>query len=283
VQNRKYFMMAKKKNPGDTVVLITGASSGFGKATAELLTEKGYRVYGTSRNPVSGPWPYTMLKMDVTEPLSVIQAVAALMKREDHIDVLINNAGFGIGSAIEETEWTLARKQFEVIFWGTLQVTRQVLPVMRDQQDGLIINVSSIAGRMGLPYQGFYSAAKFALEGLTEALCMEVKPFGIKLALVEPGDMSTEFTSRRVWSVVDDPSSPYLAQLKKTRNIIEKNELKGGNPVKVARKIYCIIRKKRTGFRYVVGKPDEKMAVWLKGMLPFRWFEKILSSFYGIK
>ncbi len=275
--------MARKKKPEETVVFITGASSGFGKATAELLTEKGYRVYGTSRNPASGSWPYTMLKMDVTEPLSVIQAVAELMKKEDHMDVLINNAGFGIGSAIEETEWTLARKQLEVIFWGTLQVIRQVLPVMRDQRDGLIINVSSIAGRMGLPYQGFYSSAKFALEGITEALSMEVKPFGIKLALVEPGDMHTEFTSRREWSVVDDPSSPYLEQLNKTRKIIDKNELNGGNPVKVARKIYGIIRKKHPGFRVVVGKPDEKIAVWLKGILPFRWFERILSSFYGIK
>jgi len=280
---RKYFVMVKKKKPDETVVLITGASSGFGKATAELLADKGYRVYGTSRKPASENWPYTMLEMDVTKPLSIVPAISRIMEKEEGIDILINNAGFGVGGAVEETEWTLARKQFEVLLWGTLQVIRQVLPIMREHKRGLIINVSSIAGRMGLPYQGFYSSAKFALEGVTEALSMEVRPFGIKMVLVEPGDMHTEFTSRREWSVVENASSPYLEQLRKTRDIIVRNELNGGNPIKVARKIYCVIRKKYPGFRYVVGKPNEKLAVWLKGILPFRWFETILSYYYGIK
>ncbi len=275
--------MGKRKIPSDTVVLITGASSGIGKITAELLTKKGYRVYGTSRAPSSGQTSFTMLQMDVTDPVSIVKAVASLMEKENGIDVLVNNAGFGIGSAIEETELTMARKQFEVVFWGALQVARNVLPVMREQKHGLIINVSSIAGRMGLPYQGFYSSAKFAMEGLTEALSMEVKPFGIRLSLIEPGDMRTGFTSSREWLILENIESPYLKQIKKTKDIIDKNEIKGGDPAKVARKILHVIRKKHPGFRYVVGKPDEKAAVLLKGLLPFRWFERILSSFYGIK
>ncbi|HHJ10269.1 MAG TPA: SDR family NAD(P)-dependent oxidoreductase, partial [Bacteroidetes bacterium] len=128
---RKYFVMVKKKKPDETVVLITGASSGFGKATAELLADKGYRVYGTSRKPASENWPYTMLEMDVTKPLSIVPAISRIMEKEEGIDILINNAGFGVGGAVEETEWTLARKQFEVLLWGTLQVIRQVLPIMR--------------------------------------------------------------------------------------------------------------------------------------------------------
>ncbi len=275
--------MVAKKKPEETVVLITGASTGIGRLTAGLLTEKGYRVYGTSRKPAADGTPYTMLQMDVTDPASVRRAVATVLDKEKIIDVLVNNAGSGIGSAIEETDAPKARQQFEVVLWGVWEVTKQVLPAMRQQQHGLVINISSIAGRMGLPYQGFYSAAKFALEGLSEALSLEVKPFGIKLVLVEPGDMRTEFTSRREWLIPENQDSPYRKQIENTREIIDKNELKGGDPTKVSRKIYHIIKKKNPRFRYVVGKPDEKAGLWLKELLPYRWFMHILAHFYGIK
>ncbi len=275
--------MVAKKKPEETVVLITGASTGIGRLTAGLLTEKGYRVYGTSRKPAADGTPYTMLQMDVTDPASVRRAVATVLDKEKIIDVLVNNAGSGIGSAIEETDAPKARQQFEVVLWGVWEVTKQVLPAMRQQQHGLVINISSIAGRMGLPYQGFYSAAKFALEGLSEALSLEVKPFGIKLVLVEPGDMRTEFTSRREWLIPENQDSPYRKQIENTREIIDNNELKGGDPTKVSRKIYHIIKKKNPRFRYVVGKPDEKAGLWLKELLPYRWFMHILAHFYGIK
>jgi len=275
--------MTKRKKPSDTVVMITGASSGIGKITAESLAARGYRVYGTSRTPEAQQAAFPVLMMDVTEQITIINAISEILEKEQGIDVLINNAGMGIGGAIEETELTLARKQFDVVFWGGLLVSRHVLPIMREQGRGLIINVSSIAGKLGLPYQGFYSAAKFAVEGLSEALSMEVKPFGIKVVLVEPGDMSTGFTSNREWVMLKDISSPYLEQVKKTREIMDKNEVKGGNPAGVAKKIVCIVRKKHPAFRYVVGKPDEKLAMIMKVLLPFRLFEKILSSFYGVK
>ncbi len=275
--------MSKRKKPSDTVVLITGASSGIGKITAESLASRGYRVYGTSRNPEALEAAFPVLMMDVTEPVTIINAISEILNQEQGIDVLINNAGMGVGGAIEETEITLARKQFDIVFWGGLQVSRHVLPIMREQGRGLIINISSIAGKLGLPYQGFYSAAKFAVEGLGEALSMEVKPFGIKIVLVEPGDMSTGFTSNREWGMPEVISSPYMKQVKKTKEIIDKNETKGGNPARVAKKIVRIVQKKHPAFRYVVGKPDEKLAMIIKVLLPFRWFEKILSSFYGVK
>lgn len=275
--------MTNRKKPTEVVALITGASSGIGKATAELLADRGYRVYGTSRKPELQENKFTMLMMDVTEPVSIINAVSIILDREKGIDVLINNAGMGIGGAVEETEITLAQKQMNIVFWGGVQVTRFVLPIMRENKKGLIINMSSVGGKIGLPYQGFYSAAKFALEGVSEALSMEVKPFGIKVVLVEPGDMATRFTANREWAVNENIPSPYLNQLKITRECIEKDETGGKDPSMVAKKILCIIRKKNPRFRYVVSDPLEKLAPALKNVIPFRLFEKLIASHYGIK
>jgi NAD(P)-dependent dehydrogenase (short-subunit alcohol dehydrogenase family) len=273
-------MMATKE-PALTVVLITGASSGIGLLTADRLHALGYRVYGTSRRPEKHAVPFTMLRMDVTDPVSIDAALAELMKKEEGVDVLVNNAGMGIGGSVEESTSAMIREQMDTVFFGMVEVTRRVLPLMRRRGGGRIINVSSIAGRMGLPYQGYYSAAKFAVEGLSEALSIEVKSFGIDVVLVEPGDMSTGFTSARKWIL--DESSPYGRQVLKTKEIIEKNEQKGGDPGKVARKIVRIIRRKHPRFRYMTGKPEEKLAVVIRIFLPFRLFERILALFYGVK
>jgi NAD(P)-dependent dehydrogenase (short-subunit alcohol dehydrogenase family) len=273
--------MIVKKRPEETVVLVTGASSGFGLLTAGRLHELGYRVYGTSRNPEKHDTPFPLLAMDVRDPDSVEAALAFLLEKEEGLDVLVNNAGMGIGGSVEESTPEMIREQTDTVYLGMVEVTRRVLPWLRRRGGGRIINVSSIAGRLGLPYQGYYSAAKFAMEGLSEALSIEVKQFGIDVVLVEPGDMRTGFTPGRRWAVNDH--SPYAEQLKKTREIIENNELKGGDPDKVARTIVRIVRKKHPRFRYMVGKPEEKLAVWIKLFLPFRLFERILAMFYGVK
>ena len=273
--------MTRKKEPGNTIVLITGASSGFGRLTAGRLHEMGYRVYGTSRHPEKYDLPFPLLAMDVTDPDSVEKAVSVLLEKEPGIDVLVNNAGMGIGGPVEESTTEMIREQIDTVFLGMVEVTRRVLPVMRPRGGGMIINVSSIAGRLGLPYQGYYSAAKFAMEGLSEAMSIELKPFGIAVVLVEPVDMRTGFTPGRKWTINED--SPYTQQVLKTKEIIEKNELKGGDPDKVARKIVHIMQKKHPRFRYMVGKPDEKLAAVMKNFLPFRLFERILAVFYGIK
>ena len=273
--------MVPKRNREDTVVLVTGASSGIGRLTAGRLHDLGYKVYGTSRHPEGKDLPFPLLSLDVTDAGSVKDALSELLEKEQGIDILINNAGMGIGGPVEEGTPELIREQFDTVFSGMAEVTRQVLPLMRGRGGGRIVNVSSIAGRLGLPYQGYYSAAKFAMEGLSEALSIEVKTFGIDVVLVEPGDMRTGFTPGRKWALRE--GSVYAEQTLKTKGIIEKNELNGGDPDKVARKIVRILQKQHPRFRYMVGKPEEKLAAAIKNFLPFRLFERILAIFYGIR
>ena len=180
------------------VILITGASSGFGKVTAQTLAGKGYVVYGTSRRIANGNiGQIRMLIADVTDENSVRSAVNRIMDEQGHIDVLINNAGMGIGGALEMATDEEISSQMDTNFMGMVRMCRAVLPIMRKQRQGKIINISSIAGRIAVPYQGFYSASKFAIEGYSEALSMEVYPFGIKVCVVEPGDFNTGFTASR--------------------------------------------------------------------------------------
>jgi len=184
------------------VVLITGASSGIGKTCATRLHERGYQVYGTSRSaPAPGagkqssfqmpPFPYKMLRMDVNDDKSVQDGVGAVLADAGRIDAAVNCAGFGIAGAVEDTSTEEAKAQLETNFFGTLRVCRAVLPIMREQGSGAIVNISSIAGLIGIPYQAMYSASKFAIEGMTEALRLEVKPFGIRVCLIEPGDLKS--------------------------------------------------------------------------------------------
>ena len=168
------------------VILITGASSGFGKVTAQALAGKGYVVYGTSRRIANGNiGQVRMLIADVTDENSVRSAVNRIMEEQGHIDVLINNAGMGIGGALEMATDEEISSQMDTNFMGMVRMCKAVLPIMRKQRQGKIINISSIAGRIAVPYQGFYSASKFAIEGYSEALSMEVYPFGIKVCVVE--------------------------------------------------------------------------------------------------
>ncbi|MGC8873617.1 MAG: SDR family NAD(P)-dependent oxidoreductase, partial [Chloroflexia bacterium] len=158
-------------NAEKPVVLITGASSGIGLACARYLADRGYRVFGTSRHPEAcPPEPFPMIQMDVCDDASVLRGVEAVRERAGRIDVLVNNAGIGYGGAIEDTSLEEAHRQFETNFFGALRLCRAVLPIMRAQGSGLIVNMSSIGGLIGLPFQGLYSATKFALEGMSEAL-----------------------------------------------------------------------------------------------------------------
>ena len=197
------------------VVLVTGASSGIGKACAELLFARGCRVYGTSRQApralvearTSDLAPLLrMIPLDVTSDDSVDAAVGVVLACEGRLDAVVNNAGFGVAGAAELTTIEEAREQFETNFFGTVRVCRAVLPVMRQQGSGRILNISSIAGRIGIPFQAFYSASKFAIEGFSEALRMEVAPFGVKVVLIEPGDFRTGFTAARKWRTGDGES-----------------------------------------------------------------------------
>jgi NADP-dependent 3-hydroxy acid dehydrogenase YdfG len=265
------------------IVLITGISSGFGKATAELLSSKGYTVYGISRRQNDDlNSKIKTLRADVTDKFSVQKAVATILEKEGSIDILINNAGMGISGSIEDASPEDISLQMNTNFIGYVNMIQAVLPAMRKQTGGTIINTSSIGGLMGLPYQGFYSASKFAVEGLSEALRMELIPFKIKVILIEPGDFFTNFTASRI-PAKNSPESIYAAQFQKTLSVIEKDETGGLSPDYLARKVAHILELKNPCHHYIIATLEQKFAVILKRILPGSWFSKILSSHYGIK
>ena len=263
------------------VVLITGASSGFGKATAERLAAKGYIVYGTSRNKVQHS-DIHFIVMDVRDRETVKNGVAKVVEEQGRIDVVVNNAGMGIGGSLEMATSEEIELQMGTNFRGCVNVCQAVLPVMRGQGSGQIINLSSIGGVMGLPYQGFYSASKFAIEGFTEALAAEVKGFGIKVSMVEPGDFATNFTARRKNSELTAKSDAYGASFARSLSLIEKEENGGLRPEKLACKIEKIINTKRPRLRYVVANLEQKLSVVLKRILPGNCMVNILRNYYKV-
>lgn len=264
------------------VILITGAFSGLGKAAADLLFSLGYIVYGTSRKPAGHRAAFNLIAMDVTDEQSVLNAVNEVVAREGKIDVLLNNAGMGMAGALENFSMDEALKQFDTNFFGMARVVNAVLPVMRAKKSGKIINISSIGGLMGLPFQGHYSAAKYAVEGFSEALSMEVRPFNIKVVVVNPGDFKTGFTSNRLFTVSDSMDSVYKNEFRKAVPIIEKDEQGGSDPIMLARTIEKIIRKKNPHFRYIVGRFDQRLMARIKPFLPRKLVEWILMDHYKI-
>lgn len=265
------------------IILITGISSGFGKATAEILSAKGHKVYGISRKQSTDlTGNIKVLQADVTDADSVRKAVSTVLATEGRIDVLINNAGMGISGSVEDSPAEDINLQMNTNFMGYVNMIQAVLPAMRKQKGGTILNISSIGGLMGLPYQGFYSASKYAIEGLSEALRMELKPFGIHVIVIQPGDFSTSFTSNRKPVKLSTSGSEYEIQFARTLSIIESDERKGLSPEFLARKIARILDQKRPCTHYVVATLEQKFAVVLKKLLPGSLFSKILSSHYGI-
>jgi short-subunit dehydrogenase len=266
------------------VILITGISSGFGKETSRLLAEKGHTVYGTVRkNPVSGT-SVNYLIMDLTEIESIKSAVSSVISKEGRIDVLINNAGMHTGGPAETSPIETIKLQMDTNFLGMVSLTKEVLPQMRKQGGGTIINFSSIGGLMGLPFQSFYSASKFAIEGFSEALRMEVNKFRINVVLFNPGDFHTSNSvNRRNFLTPTGPEDPYREQYKKTLDVIEKDESGGWPPELLAKKIVSVVECKNPLQRYIISSFEQKLAVWLKSILPGKLFRLILQDHYKIK
>ncbi|WP_339837469.1 SDR family oxidoreductase [uncultured Maribacter sp.] len=261
------------------VVLITGGSSGIGKAIGLYLKEKGYIVYGTTRNTskYTSFSDFPLLEMDVRNIETIKLCIATLLEKESKIDVLVNNAGIGITGPMEETPHEEVLNAFATNFNGPLNVMNQVLPIMRKQKDGLIINITSIAGYMGLPYRGIYSASKGALEIVTESYRMETKSFGVKLTTLAPGDFATNIAQGRYHTPVYD-DSPYKGMYKSTLDAIDADVDKGGNPIEVGKKIAKIIETKNPKPHYQVGSFIQKFSLTLKSLLPGLWFEKMLEN-----
>ena len=264
------------------VVCITGGSSGIGKAIGEFLVEKGYVVYGTSRNPSRYPESkFPLLAMEVTNSESIKQALSELLKCTSRIDILINNAGVGITGPIEETPLEEIENAFQTNFLGPMAVIQGVLPIMRTQQSGLILNITSIAGYMGLPYRGIYSATKAALEIATEALRMEVKGFGIQCTNIAPGDFATNIASGR-YHAPATKNSPYLPHYQNTLDLMDAHVDQGSDPQQMAFAVYKIIQSKNLKVHYRIGLPLQRFSVFLKRVLPDRLYEKILMKHYKL-
>lgn len=264
------------------VILITGISTGFGRETAAQLAARGHKVYGTVRGAIDAGKGVSLLTMDLTDHGSIKRAVATVTEREGRIDVLINNAGMHTGGPAETTPEEYLRLQMETSFTGMVLLIREVLPAMRQAGGGLIINTSSIGGLMGLPFQPYYSAAKFAVEGFSEALRMEIKQFNIKVVVINPGDFHTSNSAnRRKYLAPSGTNDPYGAQFARSLSIIENDEAAGKNPSILAGKLVKIVECRNPAWRYIIASPDQKLAVLLKRILPGKWFSRILWSHYS--
>jgi NAD(P)-dependent dehydrogenase (short-subunit alcohol dehydrogenase family) len=277
-----------------SVVLVTGAASGIGRACAIHLAQQGYHVFGTARREadrvtndlrknLSTSHRLEVLTVDVGDDLSVRRAVEHVVAQAGRLDGVVNCAGFGIAGAVEQTSDQEALAILDTNLLGVVRVCRAALPILRKQRSGTIINISSIGGRMGLPFQGFYSATKFALEGLTEALRMEVRGFGVRAVLIEPGDFCTGFTDRRRIVEGAQASDVYRASQGHVLAIVEKEERGGASPEVIARLVSRILSKHSPRVRYTVGAMAQRLAAGLKNVLPSKWFEWVLTTYYGVK
>lgn len=272
-----------RNNMQSQIILITGASSGFGKITAQMLSEQGHVVYGTSRKPSKSIGNVRMLVVDVTKLLSIHQAIDQIISEQGRIDVLINNAGMGIGGALELATEQEVNIQMNTNFFGIVNMCKVVLPYMRKARKGKIINISSIGGVIGIPYQGFYSASKFAVEGYSEALALEVHPFHIKVCVVEPGDFTTGFTDNRNISELTKQNADYAESFLKSLKIIEKAERKGCHPRKLGAAICRIVERKNPPFRTKVGPWMQVLFAKSKKWLPDAAMQYALRFFYEMK
>ena len=264
------------------VVLITGGSSGIGKSVGEYLQNKGFKVYGTSRNPNNYPnSKFPIVALDVTKQDTISNCIAEVLTLETRIDVLINNAGAGITGPLEEIPDEEIKRNFETNFFGPINVIKAVLPSMRRHNAGLIINVTSIAGYMGLPFRGVYSASKGALEIVTEAFRMELKDFNISMSNVAPGDFATNIAAGRYHAPVQE-DSPYKDKYGSSLQLMDAHVDEGDDPKQMAEAIYKIINTSNPKIHYKVGAFMQKFSIVLKIILPDKVYEKLLMNHYKL-
>ncbi|MCE2894418.1 MAG: SDR family oxidoreductase [Flammeovirgaceae bacterium] len=268
------------------VILITGISSGIGKATAGYLASNGMKVFGTIVEHVDGIQPhpdgYSILTMDVRDSDSVRFAVDSVLKVANRIDVVVNNAGISFSSSLEELDIKDARQILEVNTLGPLRVIQVALPSMRKNKRGLIINITSIGGQIAIPFDGMYSASKFALEGMSEALSLELIPFGVNVVILEPGDINTGMSAKSKSDRSINEKSPYYKYQTEAHNAAIENERAGSSPLIIAKKIEQIISDSHPSLRYLGGTLLERLMIPLKHLLPTRCFEYLVAKRYKL-
>ena len=234
--------------------LITGVSSGIGREIATLLAERGARVFGTVRDPKSAkPIPgVEMVRMDVTDDASVSEAVQSVVRKAGPLHIVVNNAGYALSGALEETSIEEARQQFDTNFFGVLRVTNAVLPGMRECGYGRIVNISSVVGFIPAPYMGIYAASKHAVEGYTETLDHEVRRFGVRAVLVEPAFTKTKFSHNEKTAQI--ALKEYAVQRKRMSEEVQQGTENGDEPRIVAEEVYEALTVKSPRLRYPVGR-----------------------------
>ncbi|HMH11162.1 MAG TPA: SDR family oxidoreductase [Candidatus Nitrosopolaris rasttigaisensis] len=284
-------MQEKEKH---SVAVVTGSSSGIGFETSLLLARSGFYTYATMRNITrsealldiakKGSLPLEIIPLDVNNDNSVKEAIERIMQKFERIDVVVNNAGYGLIGALEDIPMEEIKTHFETNLFGSIRVIQSVLPIMRKQRYGTIVNVSSMGGRIAFPLSSTYSASKFALEGITESLSYEVEQFGIKVVLIEPGIVRTSFANnlKKIAKTMDTTSSPY-AKLVQVREANRKSmvESRSITPDEVAKVILKAITSSNPDLRYVVGKDAAGLLESKSSMTDNEFRKFMMKNFFG--
>jgi NAD(P)-dependent dehydrogenase (short-subunit alcohol dehydrogenase family) len=253
------------------VALVTGVSSGIGWATAELLAEHGFHVFGTMRRPgENAPSGVEILPLDVRDDASVRSCVDRVLGTAGRIDLLVNNAGVALYGALEEVSIEQARALFETNFFGVLRMTQAALPTMREQGRGRIVNIGSVAGFLPIPFEGIYSASKQALEGYSDTLRLEVRPFRIHVSLIEPSFIRTDIDRRSV--LADRLLAAYEEQRRRSIEVLRRSVETGNPPSMVAHAVLRAATSRNPRRRYLIGR-DAQVLRGLRTLLPAGWFE----------
>ena len=266
------------------VVLITGASTGFGRSISMFLSSKGFRVYGTSRNPkkYSDFEGLELLKYDLTSFKDSKKLVEKVLSVEGKIDILINNAGSGFTGPVEEISIKDAKHLFDTNFFGHIDLIQAVLPSMRKNKSGLIVNITSIAGYNNIPFGSIYCASKYSMECLGASLNMELKDFGIRVVNIAPGDYKTKIFDKRIYSELNT-NSVYYDKYKKFTEVSKHNmDTRSRDPIEVAMLTLKIINSKNPRIHYKVGHFLQKFSISLKKILPEKLYQKLMLDHYKI-
>ena len=269
------------------VVLITGASSGIGYMAAKLLAEKGNIVYGAARRVEKieelRPFGVIPVRLDITDESSILSCVEKIISEQGRIDVLVNNAGYGYYGAIETVAIEEAKKQFDVNLFGTARLTQLVLPYMREQHNGRIVNVASIAGRMTLYLGAWYHASKYALEAFSDALRMEVKPFGIDVSIVEPGGIRTDWGLVAADNLIASSCGSVYEKHAVNQAGLMRNAYSGNmlsKPELIAGAIVKAVSSRRPKCRYTLGRGAFSLLL-LHGILPSRVWDSVIRKVFS--
>jgi len=259
-------------------VLVTGASSGIGFEIASYLSSKGYQVYGASRT-LAKDANFTAIKLDVTDQKTIDLGIEQIIAAEGKIDILVNNAGVGSAGAVERTPLEDIKKSFEVNLYGVVRLCQAVLPYMREQHYGRIINMSTLGSMIGLPYRGFYSASKGAMDLMTESMRLEVERFGIQACTIHPGEVRTNIGAHRVLSILDQ-DEVYGKTIDNAFSNLDESVAHGKDPKLFGPLIEKIITSNKVKRNYYIGTFNELLGVKLKKFLPYKIYESILRAYF---